>query len=268
LGEQESNGRYRRFLLSLSLSPRRIFNHFFKLREELARRVNLVKSRFRGHVIGLQIRQARECGKISLEGNLGNRVRTHAYLTEEHEELFYDCAHTLKRGARGNATFFLATDIPAKTRPQAAARLGKDRVVVAELPDEDVHETRARMEDGRAVNFEGAFLDIWLLGECDEVITTPASSFGYIAMARKGAAPVTVTKWGKCLRPLTSEPFSHGWLLVQKTSCFDRRMLVPEHDMLCQDCVVLECPCGDLTCASHTEHWPPLFPRQVAQVPG
>ena len=30
-----------------------------------------------------------------------------------------------------------------------------------------------------------------------------------------------------------------------------------------QDCVVLECPCGDLTCASHSEPMPPLFPRQV-----
>jgi hypothetical protein len=124
------------------------------------------------------------------------------------------------------------------------------------------------MEEGRPTDFDGAFLDLWLLGECDEVVTTPASSFGYMATARTGRTPVTVTKWGKCLRPLSPEPFSHAWLLVKGTSCLDARMLLPEHDMFCQDCVVLECPCGDLTCASHSERMPPLFPRQVATVPG
>ena len=58
------------------------------------------------------------------------------------------------------------------------------------------------MEEGRPTDFDGAFLDLWLLGECDEVVTTPASSFGYMATARTGRTPVTVTKWGKCLRPL------------------------------------------------------------------
>ena len=105
-------------------------------------------------------------------------------------------------------------------------------------------------------------------GSCDEIITTPASSFGYVATALGGRAPITVTKWGKCLRPITSEPMSHAWPLVQQQSCFDQRMLVPEHDMMCQDCVVLSCACGDLTCASHSEPQHPLFPRQVAQVPG
>ena len=35
---------------------------------------------------------------------------------------------------------------------------------------------------------------------CTEVITTPASSFGYIATALGAVTPVTVTKWGKCVR--------------------------------------------------------------------
>ena len=155
-----------------------------------------------------------------------------------------------------------------QVRAEARVLLGDDRVVVAELPDNDVHAARAAMEEGRATNFEGALVDLWVLGSCDELITTPTSSFGYIAAALADVAPVTVTKWGKCLRPITSAPMSHAWPLVQAVSCFDSRMLVPETDMMCQDCVVLSCPCGDLTCASHSEPPHPLFPRQVAQVPG
>lgn len=56
-----------------------------------------------GPMIGLQIRQARWCGKLTLADDAGGRTRTNAYMTAEHHELFYACAKTLLRESRGQA---------------------------------------------------------------------------------------------------------------------------------------------------------------------
>jgi hypothetical protein len=266
-----SNPHYRKYILdTLGAHPtHELMVRLYKLAPYLQAKVDTVRKSFNDRpVIGLQIRQARWCGKVTLPSDGGGRTRTNAYMTEEHHALYFACAHSLLREYKGQAVFFVATDMPHLVRPEAQDLLGRERVFFAALPDDNVHESRAAMEEGRRTNFDGAFLDIWLLASCNEVITTPASSFGYVATALSGTAPVTVTKWGKCLRAVTSEPMSHAWPLVQQLPCFDRRMHVPEFDMMCQDCVVLSCACGDLTCASHSEPLHPLFPRQVAQVVG
>eukprot|EP00277_Geminigera_cryophila_P024647 CAMPEP_0179488660 /NCGR_PEP_ID=MMETSP0799-20121207/64222_1 /TAXON_ID=46947 /ORGANISM="Geminigera cryophila, Strain CCMP2564" /LENGTH=92 /DNA_ID=CAMNT_0021304157 /DNA_START=39 /DNA_END=313 /DNA_ORIENTATION=- len=92
-------------------------------------------------------------------------------MTAQHHELYYSCAKSLLREYKGQALFFLATDMPEQVRAQAERVLGKSRLVYAELPDDNVHDARAAMEEGRATNFDGAFMDIWLLASCTEVIT-------------------------------------------------------------------------------------------------
>lgn len=109
-------------------------------------------------------------------------MHTLAFMTEEHEELFYSCALSLARGHAGNASFFVAADFPARIRKKAQERLGEERLVLNELVSDDIHAMRAAMEEGRTAKFDDAFIDIWVLGECDEVIATPASSFGYMAV--------------------------------------------------------------------------------------
>eukprot|EP00960_Hanusia_phi_P016243 478624-Hanusia_phi.AAC.2 len=47
---------------------------------------------------------------------LETRRRSIKILEQEHERLFYSCAISLRRGFRGNASFFLATDLPVETR--------------------------------------------------------------------------------------------------------------------------------------------------------
>lgn len=59
--------------------------------------------------------------------------------------------------------FYIATDMPQQVRLEAEDTLGKHRLVYAELPDDNVHDSRAAMEEGRPTDFDGAFLDIWLL---------------------------------------------------------------------------------------------------------
>jgi hypothetical protein len=56
--------------------------------------------------------------------------------------------------------------MPAQVRTEAEAKLGKHRVFYAPLSDDNVHDSRAAMEEGRATDFDGAFLDIWLLARC------------------------------------------------------------------------------------------------------
>lgn len=56
--------------------------------------------------------------------------------------------------------------MPEQVRSEAEAHLGKQRVFYAPLPDDNVHDSRAAMEEGRATDFDGAFLDIWLLARC------------------------------------------------------------------------------------------------------
>ena len=85
-------------------------------------------------------------------------------MTYEHEDLFFSCALSLSRGYRGNASFFLASEMPESRRKAAAEKLGKERMVLPELADMDVHAMKAAMEDGRNANFDDAFIDMWLLG--------------------------------------------------------------------------------------------------------
>lgn len=86
--------------------------------------------------------------------------------------------------------------------------------------------------------------------------------------ARTSIHPMVVTKWGKCLRPITKQPFCHGWRLIEHVSCYDECMKEPDVDMICQDCVSLLCPCGSLTCGSHTEPVSSLFPRGACRIAG
>lgn len=46
----------------------------------------------------------------------------------------------------------------------------------------------------------------WLLGECDEVITTEASSYGTTAAARTGITPIVCNHHKYCMRRLSPTP--------------------------------------------------------------
>ena len=107
---------------------------------------------------------------------------------------------------------------------------------------------------------------MWTLGSSSDMVVTPSSSFAYLAAARTSALPLVVSRTGQCVRPLSPLPFAHGWLLVKTTTCYHHSMLLPEMDMLCQDCPLHDCPCGALACASHSAASPPLFPRPVGDV--
>eukprot|EP01116_Phalansterium_solitarium_P007054 TRINITY_DN1952_c0_g1_i2.p1 TRINITY_DN1952_c0_g1~~TRINITY_DN1952_c0_g1_i2.p1 ORF type:complete len:457 (-),score=125.29 TRINITY_DN1952_c0_g1_i2:150-1433(-) len=51
-----------------------------------------------------------------------------------------------------------------------------------------------------------AVMTFWLLGECDDIITTDTSTFATNAAARTGKAAVTCNGGGFCVRKLTAQP--------------------------------------------------------------
>ncbi len=83
-------------------------------------------------------------------------------------------------------------------------------------------------------------VDFYLLGECDEVVLSPESTYGAVAMGRTGKGSYRVTKnpsnlddpdWDSVrlvAEPLGTSPCSFGWQYVQSARCFNRAMLSPE----------------------------------------
>lgn len=185
------------------------------------------------------------------------------------QHLFPQCAISAAMALpreRRNAppAFFVATDAPEDFLPLATEWLGER---VRTQPQDSPYEARKNLEHGIPSGSD-ALVDLWLLGECDDVVLTPGSSFGWVAAARTGRTPLTLTKWGKCVRPISPSPPAHGWLLIKDVSCFSSEMLRPEFDMLCPSCTRHECNCGTLSCASHSELTPTFHPRPVGSVAG
>ena len=93
---------------------------------------------------------------------------------------------------------------------QVAEILGRQRVVfvedgiVAFSPIRD----RGKNPIGNLGSLESALVDIALLSHCDDIITTFASSFGHVAAAWGGIAPVR----------LAPELFLHLWLCQKQKS--------------------------------------------------
>ena len=69
---------------------------------------------------------------------------------------------------------------------------------------------------------QGAVLDLWLLGQADDMLASHGSTFGYVAHGRVGRPPVLVTETGSCVRELSAEPCLHVWAFMHLTKCYDK----------------------------------------------
>ena len=77
------------------------------------------------------------------------RRRKFDRLEQEHEQLFYSCARSLRRGFKGNASYFLATDLPQETRKGGKKMCGGGRKVEGRTErQEATEERRKRRERG------------------------------------------------------------------------------------------------------------------------
>lgn len=75
---------------------------------------------------------------------------------------------------------------------QVAKILGSDRVLFVEdgIVSFSPMRDRGKNPIGNPGSLESALIDMALLSHCDDIVTTFASSFGYVAAAWGGIAPV------------------------------------------------------------------------------
>ncbi len=181
------------------------------------------------YVIGIQVRRARDSG--------------HFFLWED-QHLFWDCARMMRDRAAETqplpVVFFLATD-SEQVAAEARKELGDDAVLTVAMA---TREPDTRGDEG----WQNALVDNYVLSECDDMVVSGGSTFGYVAHGRADVIPMVVSGiHHRCMRPVTSQPHNIGYLAIKQVPCFDERsMLTPETDMICSSVESVH------SCASHT----------------
>mmetsp|Transcript_46805 Transcript_46805/g.101671 ORF Transcript_46805/g.101671 Transcript_46805/m.101671 type:complete len:110 (+) Transcript_46805:183-512(+) len=80
---------------------------------------------------------------------------------------------------------------------------------------------------------EAALVDLVVLSMTDHLVTSAMSTFGAVAAALHGSAPLVITFHGTCLRELSSEPCFHKWTYLQRASCYNRLEMISEDVRFC-----------------------------------
>eukprot|EP00276_Gloeochaete_wittrockiana_P009495 CAMPEP_0184663816 /NCGR_PEP_ID=MMETSP0308-20130426/49974_1 /TAXON_ID=38269 /ORGANISM="Gloeochaete witrockiana, Strain SAG 46.84" /LENGTH=479 /DNA_ID=CAMNT_0027106823 /DNA_START=46 /DNA_END=1485 /DNA_ORIENTATION=- len=174
-----------------------VINSVLELRQDIRARIDGFKAaKFGLKTVGIQVRRT--------EGR---------YVTEEHEFVFWACAQSLaSRWQNVNVSFFIATDNP-DTRENAKRVFG-DRLVFVDEPY-----SRRTIE-----GIQAAAIDMFLLGETDDLIITSFSTFGAVGAARTGIVPHLVTQQNfMCSKLLHAEPPFHYFSekYIKMMDCMD-----------------------------------------------
>ena len=183
-----------------------LFRKLLKPKREIMKQIELFKSQFQrsDRVIGLQIRK--------MEGNS---------IDDNQLDVFLRCAKTLSNGAK-DPKYFISTD-NIQTKSHAMNLLGQNQVIIH---DDEVNRDTVN-------GMRNALIDLWLLGEVNEVIISPYSTFGYVAHGRTSKVPYLITRNNKCVKLTSSQPCFQYWFGVTLTPCFKKEMLTL--DMLNQE---------------------------------
>jgi len=110
---------------------------------------------------------------------------------------------------------------------------------------------------GEFKNEEADFITFWLLGECNEVITTEFSSYGLNAAARAGIVPAVCTHEKYCFKRLTPQPCAmHPWpvepICRLEASSFHK---LPDIEMHCGFENEYARNCVEHGCADNHDSW-------------
>jgi len=71
---------------------------------------------------------------------------------------------------------------------------------------------------------QDALVEMWLLGQTNEIIISPYSTFGYVAHGRTGLVPHVVTSDLHCLKSDTDQPCFQYWFGMSQLSCWTDEM--------------------------------------------
>jgi hypothetical protein len=148
-------------------------------------------------IIALQIRR--------LEGN---------GVDESTSDTFLRCAGAISQ--KENTKYFLATDhIPTRTRFK---KLLGDRLI--HVDSEFDRNSRQGIQD--------ALLEMWLLGEANNMIMSPYSTYGDVAHARTSMIPHKVGRNGQCTKQITSQPCFFYYFGLFDLKCWKDDMVLAE----------------------------------------
>jgi hypothetical protein len=115
-----------------------------------------------------------------------------------------------------NTKYFLATDhIPTRHQFKEA------------LMDRLIH-LDSTFDRASVRGIQDAVLEMWLLGEANNMVMSPYSTFGDIAHARTGLIPHKVARNGVCTRQLTSHPCFFYYFGMFDLKCFNKDMVLAE----------------------------------------
>lgn len=149
-------------------------------------------------VVSLQIRR--------LEGN---------GVDENFPDIFLRCASAIGEGG-STRKFFLATDhIP--TRHKFKQLLGERLLNI----DSD-------FDRSSVMGIQDAVLEMFLLGEANEMVMSPYSTYGDVGHARTKLVPHKVSRTGQCMKSLNSHPCFFYYFGLFDLKCFRDDMAIAE----------------------------------------
>eukprot|EP01116_Phalansterium_solitarium_P019295 TRINITY_DN5331_c0_g1_i1.p1 TRINITY_DN5331_c0_g1~~TRINITY_DN5331_c0_g1_i1.p1 ORF type:complete len:485 (-),score=128.15 TRINITY_DN5331_c0_g1_i1:256-1710(-) len=175
-----------------------IFRQFVKLKPSYQSFVDEFKRKhFGAYTIGIQMRGNDPHGLHAV-------VPFYVYL-QAAELLAADCP-----GPWDEVVFFVASQ-DYKAVQEAQAIYGTRKIAYFNASQE-----RHTLEGDHA-----AALTIWLLGECNDVVSSESSSYGTNAAARRGIVPVVCNSDRSCMRRITPQPCSYLPYPVKPETCSD-----------------------------------------------
>lgn len=142
------------------------------------------------------------------------------------------CASQLESLYRGGKPvyWFIATDDLAAGK-ELAEQMRNQNFQPLIIPLDETNGTR------RAVaGIQAALMEMWLLGEADELIISPYSTFSYVAHGRTGLTPHIATRDGKCFKTLSSQPCTLYWFGMTLAPCFKAETMFTSEMINNEDC--------------------------------
>lgn len=161
------------------------------------------------------------------------------YHTSRNKQIQLECLIHLIESTSQNTAVFLASDSASwlkaiRTKLSEMAAQGLQVFSNTDLQQKDIGEDP--QYSGKTAGLEGALVDLFVLGACDDLILSAGSTFSYVAQSLQGHPGVTVTRQGKCVRSLSSDPQSGRFPDLATQSCWNAQtMWGVSNDQLCAD---------------------------------
>eukprot|EP01116_Phalansterium_solitarium_P022135 TRINITY_DN7198_c0_g1_i1.p1 TRINITY_DN7198_c0_g1~~TRINITY_DN7198_c0_g1_i1.p1 ORF type:complete len:481 (+),score=142.10 TRINITY_DN7198_c0_g1_i1:80-1522(+) len=192
-----------------------IFNYFLKLRPHWQAIVDDFKAKHFGkYTIGLQMRGHDNHGRHGL-------VPLDIFM-QAAEIIAADCPVPFE-----DVVFYVASP-DRQAVIDAQAMYGRHKIVF--------YEGNGTLERNSGAGDLHSVITMWLLGECDDVITSELSSFGTNSAARGGIVPVVCNHERSCMRRLTPQPCTylpypilHEFCVANLSTTFHRYSTVEGH---------------------------------------